>query len=302
MLLRVLLEVVNIDGNLCSYVFIFVLDRFQWSLISMILRWKRFIRLNWFIRTKKVCWWWNHWKLEHHEKHWNDHLLGGFHGFPTVLLILKNTRWLKWFWMIDLERKFELNATRMIRSVTSRNLRVSKKQTMIHFLHSFWLLLTVYLLNILFFCSLLFISLSTRFLYWQLLSLEQDPRNWRFKSGTPSIKVRRQWFISSFHWEFLYGLLPLFLLNIIIVLSAFSAMVWYVFLSPSTFWHHLYVDHITLEDYEIHDGMGLELWVFRCKFMHCNCFHRANLLIHPHGYCCGCTISRFTGIINKCTA
>ena len=31
-------------------------------------------------------------------------------------------------------------------------------------------------------------------------------------------------------------------------------------------WYTVYKDHITLEDYEIHDGMGLELyynWVFR---------------------------------------
>jgi len=26
-------------------------------------------------------------------------------------------------------------------------------------------------------------------------------------------------------------------------------------------WYTIYKDHITLEDYEIHDGMGLELWV-----------------------------------------
>eukprot|EP00606_Chrysophyceae_sp_TOSAG23-5_P001239 GSChrysophyteH2.ASY1.ANO1.1386.1 assembled CDS len=25
-------------------------------------------------------------------------------------------------------------------------------------------------------------------------------------------------------------------------------------------WHTVYKDHITLEDYEIHDGMGLELY------------------------------------------
>merc|ERR1711959_246409 len=27
-------------------------------------------------------------------------------------------------------------------------------------------------------------------------------------------------------------------------------------------WHTIYKDHITLEDYEIHDGMGLELYYY----------------------------------------
>ena len=29
-------------------------------------------------------------------------------------------------------------------------------------------------------------------------------------------------------------------------------------------WYTIYKDHITLEDYEIHDGMGLELYVVDC--------------------------------------
>lgn len=28
-------------------------------------------------------------------------------------------------------------------------------------------------------------------------------------------------------------------------------------------WYTIYKDHITLEDYEIHDGTGLDLWVYR---------------------------------------
>ena len=42
-------------------------------------------------------------------------------------------------------------------------------------------------------------------------------------------------------------------------------------------WYTVYKDHITLEDYEIHDGMGLELYVIIDVFLFVSSFFNTHL-------------------------